>query len=67
MGRKIGVGFNRPLVLGDGNRRDIANEWTWARRMARMPRARKWKWEKPWGASAVESRCTIIRDIRGEL
>lgn len=66
-GRKIGVGFNQPRIIGNHNRRDIDSEWMWARRMSRMVRNRRWKWEKPWGASAVEARQSIIRDIEGKL
>lgn len=61
--RKIGSGLNTTRVV----RRDIESEWLWARRMARLPLNKKWHWEKPWGASAIEARQSIIRDINGTL
>lgn len=64
MSRKIGVGFNRLRVLGEGNGRDVAAEWRWARRMARMILGKRWMWARPWGASAVEARRSMIREMR---
>jgi hypothetical protein len=65
MSRKIGVGFNRMRVA----RRDIWVEWALARRMARLAiRNRRFRWSTQlYGASAVEARQTIIRDINGTI
>ncbi len=51
--RKIGVGFNHPLVLGGKLRFDWRQRMNLMRRMVRMQR-RRHPWDHPQVASVVE-------------
>lgn len=62
MSRKVGVGFNRPRVLHDGERQDWRARYDLMRRMTRLPKGTRraaW-WQAPIASSVVET----MRKIR---
>lgn len=54
-GRKIGVGFNHPRVLGGRMQLDYRRRWDLMRRMTRLVRVRQVRWQEPLAASVLET------------
>jgi hypothetical protein len=56
MGRKIGVGFNRPRVLGKCGH-DHRRSWDLMRRLTRLVRGpdKQFRWQAPIGSNVPET------------
>ena len=56
-GRKVGVGFNHPRVLGGRMQFDYRRRWDLMRRLTRLERGKKrqFRWQRPVAMSVVET------------
>lgn len=63
IGRKIGVGFNHPLVLDGRMQFDWQRKWNFARRLTRLRKA-KFQWQRALGASAVEAHRRMVSELK---
>lgn len=63
-GRRVGVGFNRPRVLGVRWRSDYQLSWQICRDITRLHKASSHVSNVLWGISAVETHRVLYDDIR---
>lgn len=54
-GRKIGVGFNQPRVLGGRMRHDREGFWRMMRALTRLRREKRFGWQRPVAHSVIET------------